>query len=927
MRYIVSGEFTKIDETSGTIQNTSKINVVEVSDTNEKGSGIMLYPLDRFTFSKSIYARCVDGGGAEVRVVPFEAGVQRGGGSSTVVTVPGGGGSGIAFAGMILGTESSTVDGGLWYEVDELLAVKIFHNGSTFALDTKPAGDTLIGNKLYLSGHEFKLTGFAGDLTFSENNFYSGDTAVGNVSDYQFVFTDAAALSVADGDSIAITQLDTDAVNFSLDLDSLNTATPAQWSFEHLVNPGDATTNSEYHYKSSVGANYLRQDSASYTKASGNQTSQELVLNLAEGLKSTELTLRNFRLKKKSYAADTFAPSKGATPYVTVEEIYTNGTLTKFVVTINSDAAVTENNTNIDTITATAPEDVEVEFKFADSMYYRYSEHSEGSLTRDNKGVYTFATDTYKEGYDAAVTSGNVTTLTKTTFAETPTYFIWGDKCTISGLAQGLSVQRIAAYTYNIYKGATLVGTIDNRGTINITDASAFNISDEVKNGTATTVIATVNDTEAAQFSTDTDFHYSALAYQITLDNSLKQVQGVTYEGFTYDSHAYYYHTGKFGWRLVENSVFYDNEGTTSTQTISCVPPKTIQTINDTSFSMKISGVPYIGELVILGLQIYKATDVTTATTDGVTTTTVNAGATEVGRFSTTLKHIDFGTGGGFGGRSYYTLADAGYPTITLSGNNDYVLYANNAYKTDVSCYVNSNAIDFCVDTYYIGYTRSEDGKTATYHSEDISKKRIYLTPPTGYTDRANIYSGRNATALYWRLTENGDDSTDILFCEFNGQDFVLNSHAFDNMSISSPIYITDTVRSTPINFSFDLATDADTAAISRTFANETFTAGATAGTYTYSATGSTAGWNVSADGSKIASWELNGKTFTLENLRTDLGNLGFDSQGYIHATNGSTIGRMGGNVIKLYNTAVHKLATPILTGTDAADFTLILPS
>lgn len=90
MRYIVSGEFTKITETSGTIQNTSKINVVEVSDTNEKGSGIMLYPLDRFTFSKSIYARCVDGGGAEVRVVTFadSSSSGSGGGSSSSQTVP-----------------------------------------------------------------------------------------------------------------------------------------------------------------------------------------------------------------------------------------------------------------------------------------------------------------------------------------------------------------------------------------------------------------------------------------------------------------------------------------------------------------------------------------------------------------------------------------------------------------------------------------------------------------------------------------------------------------------------------------------------------------------------------------------------------------------------------------------------------------------
>ena len=103
--------------------------------------------------------------------------------------------------------------------------------------------------------------------------------------------------------------------------------------------------------------------------------------------------------------------------------------------------------------------------------------------------------------------------------------------------------------------------------------------------------------------------------------------------------------------------------------------------------------------------------------------------------------------------------------------------------------------------------------------------------------------------------------------------------------------------------------------------ANESFTAG-NAGTYTYNATGSTAGYDLYG----IDTAELNGKTFTLNNLRTDLGNLGFDNRGYVHATNGSTIGLMSGNTITLYDNAVHKLATPTITGTDAADFNLVLP-
>lgn len=86
MRYVVSDDFVQINETSGTVQNASKINIVEVSDSTVKGSGIMLYPMDRFTFSTSIYARCIESGGAEVRVVPF---IVDGGG----IIITGGGGS------------------------------------------------------------------------------------------------------------------------------------------------------------------------------------------------------------------------------------------------------------------------------------------------------------------------------------------------------------------------------------------------------------------------------------------------------------------------------------------------------------------------------------------------------------------------------------------------------------------------------------------------------------------------------------------------------------------------------------------------------------------------------------------------------------------------------------------------------------------
>ena len=72
MKYVVTDAFTQISETTGTIQNASRSNLVEISNSSVKGSGILLEPYEKFTYSNTtLYARCVEGGGAEIRVVPF----------------------------------------------------------------------------------------------------------------------------------------------------------------------------------------------------------------------------------------------------------------------------------------------------------------------------------------------------------------------------------------------------------------------------------------------------------------------------------------------------------------------------------------------------------------------------------------------------------------------------------------------------------------------------------------------------------------------------------------------------------------------------------------------------------------------------------------------------------------------------------------
>lgn len=79
MLYQLTKNFTQISETTGTIQNTSQIYTLEMSQSNSNDSGIFIYPLQSKSFSnKTIYLRCVDGAGAEARVIPFEVGTGGG---------------------------------------------------------------------------------------------------------------------------------------------------------------------------------------------------------------------------------------------------------------------------------------------------------------------------------------------------------------------------------------------------------------------------------------------------------------------------------------------------------------------------------------------------------------------------------------------------------------------------------------------------------------------------------------------------------------------------------------------------------------------------------------------------------------------------------------------------------------------------------
>lgn len=84
MQYLVSNAgFTKITEPKGTLQNISRTWTIEVSNTTAENSGVLLPPMCKIQFDgDSVYVRCVDGSGAEARVIPFEVVVKGGDGGT-----------------------------------------------------------------------------------------------------------------------------------------------------------------------------------------------------------------------------------------------------------------------------------------------------------------------------------------------------------------------------------------------------------------------------------------------------------------------------------------------------------------------------------------------------------------------------------------------------------------------------------------------------------------------------------------------------------------------------------------------------------------------------------------------------------------------------------------------------------------------------
>ena len=82
MIYTITSKFTKLNETQGTVQNSSNIYTLELSDSTEPDSGVLIFPLNKLSFSGTKYLRCIDGN-SQARVVSFaEVAVANSSGSS-----------------------------------------------------------------------------------------------------------------------------------------------------------------------------------------------------------------------------------------------------------------------------------------------------------------------------------------------------------------------------------------------------------------------------------------------------------------------------------------------------------------------------------------------------------------------------------------------------------------------------------------------------------------------------------------------------------------------------------------------------------------------------------------------------------------------------------------------------------------------------
>ena len=82
MQYILKDEFQALTESAGTIINISNV-AAEISLSQTHGTGIILFPRQKLSFNKSVYAARAPGGLGTAVVAAIETGASSGGSESS----------------------------------------------------------------------------------------------------------------------------------------------------------------------------------------------------------------------------------------------------------------------------------------------------------------------------------------------------------------------------------------------------------------------------------------------------------------------------------------------------------------------------------------------------------------------------------------------------------------------------------------------------------------------------------------------------------------------------------------------------------------------------------------------------------------------------------------------------------------------------
>ena len=434
----------------------------------------------------------------------------------------------------VLGSASSPVDGGLWYDVvDDVPVVKIVHHGCTVLLNRAGSGASIDGDIVSIGGYQFKLTGFAAGLQLVNNKFFAADdinctTPLGSVETVfqdgklitcNFNVTDAAAFgTLENGDTISVTSdaTGTDAPTLKLNI-GIENKVPCYWEYW--------ASEQNYYYATSTndGSNvtsqayYAPQSSTKYTYRTGGKVSGETpqFFQIPESL-FTQAGLSATDVREGTENEGNFDGGNYVYGFtmkdITVEEVRdTDGYLTDVIFTLSKNL-VDKLGDNVsdfkpdwtgddDVYTLAGGEHpIKTTIKAAEGV--DMATDYDATFVQDDEGKYTFKANGNTAGLTSSTTPVNNTRLGKVYYLEKKEAS-GGDTFTIKGLKDNIVMyatatstkNKVTIYTYSFYDkfDANLANLNDDDGDGIYTVASGLSSPTVLAERTSTTYLGLVN--------------------------------------------------------------------------------------------------------------------------------------------------------------------------------------------------------------------------------------------------------------------------------------------------------------------------------------------------------------------------------------------------------------------------------------------------